>query len=113
MKLATALLALTSTASAATLVQSSATPLLKLRGGSYPAPKPGYHGLAAKGAAATKVPVVPNLLSGFMAGAYVSFGAILAISVASAMPGLTENNPGLQKLVFGVSAATRNAPLHD
>ena len=54
---------------------------------------------AAKGAAASKMPVLPNLLSGSLAGVYVSFGAILAISVASAMPSA---DAGVQKLVFGL-----------
>jgi formate/nitrite transporter len=84
-----------SLAGAATIVPR---PVLALRGGAYPAPKAGYHALAAKGAAATKQEIVPNLVSGSLAGAYVSFGAILAISVASALGDVA---PGVTKLVFG------------
>jgi len=73
------------------------TPLLRLRGGAYPAPKAGYHALAAKGKAVSSQPIVPNLLSGSLSGAYVAFGAILSITVAS----MIEGAPGLQKLVFG------------
>lgn len=40
----------------------------------------------------------PNLLSGAHAGAYVSFGAFLAMSVASV---LGDVSPGVTKLVFG------------
>jgi len=86
-------------ASASQLAAPAAKPLLTLRGGAYPAPKAGYHALAAKGAAATKQPVVPNLLSGALAGAYVCFGAVLSITVASSLGDVA---PGVQKLVFGL-----------
>merc|ERR1719502_658170 len=71
---------------------------LTLRGGAYPAPKAGYHALAAKGKAQSSQAVLPNLLSGAHAGAYVAFGGILAITVASALGDVA---PGVQKLVFG------------
>lgn len=90
---------LLASAAASVLPRPDATPLLKLRGGAYPAPKAGYHMLAAKGAAATTMPVVPNLLSGGLAGAYVAFGGALALSVASALGDVA---PGVQKLVFGL-----------
>ena len=96
------LLAVTASAWAATLgSQAQLQPALRLRGGTYPPPKAGYHALAAKGAAATKQEVVPNLVSGALSGAYVSFGAVLSLTVASAMPGFTDGNPGVSKLVFG------------
>jgi len=75
------------------------TPLLALRGGAYPPPKAGYHALAAKGAGACKQTVMPNLLSGALAGGYVAFGGILSLTVASA---LGDVSPGVQKLVFGL-----------
>ena len=59
-------------ASAAVLPRPSATPLLALRGGAYPPPKAGYHMMAAKGKAAASQAVMPNLLSGSLAGAYVA-----------------------------------------
>ena len=93
-------LCLLASASATTVLpRSGATPLLALRGGAYPPPKAGYHALAAKGCAATKQTVVPNLLSGALAGGYVSFGGILSLSVASALGDVA---PGVQKLVFGL-----------
>ena len=99
---AVAVLSLVASATASSLVpRTEAKPLLTLRGGAYPPPKAGYHTLAAKGAAAAAVPVVPNLLSGSLAGAYVCFGAAVSLSVAGVLPGLAESNPGLQKLIFG------------
>jgi formate/nitrite transporter len=71
---------------------------LELRGGAFPAPKPGYHALAAKGKAVSSQACLPNLLSGAHAGAYVAFGGILAITIASALGDVA---PGVQKLVFG------------
>ena len=93
-------LCLLASASATTVLpRSGATPLLALRGGAYPPPKAGYHALAAKGCAATKQTVMPNLLSGALAGGYVAFGGILSLTVASA---LGDVSPGVQKLVFGL-----------
>mgnify|MGYP003309242444 CR=1 FL=1 len=60
--------------------------------GVAPSPQP------AGGAAKTKEAVAPNLLSGGLAGAYVSFAAVLSITVASA---LGDVSPGVSKLVFG------------
>ena len=57
--------------------------------------------MAAKGKAASEQAIVPNLLSGSLAGVYVAFGAMVSLSVASALPGVVESNPGLQKLIFG------------
>ena len=72
--------------------------VLTLRGGVSNAPKVQYHAMAAGGAAKTKEAVAPNLLSGGLAGAYVSFAAVLSITVASA---LGDVSPGVSKLVFG------------
>ena len=85
-------------ACASTLSQPAVKPLLDLRGGAYPPPKAGYHALAAKGAAASSLPVVPNLPL-LVAGCYVAFGAILSITIASGIS--VEGMPGVQKLVFG------------
>ena len=83
--LAISVFALLSSASAAAVVRTDTQPLLALRGGAYPPPKAGYHALAAKGAAATKMAPIPNFLSGSLAGCYVAFGAILSMTVASAL----------------------------
>ena len=72
--------------------------VLTLRGGVSNAPKVQYHAMAAGGAAKTKEPVPANLLSGALSGAYVSFAAVLSITVASA---LGDVSPGMSKLVFG------------
>ena len=69
-------LAFATSAAASALNQPALKPALALRGGAYPPPKAGYHALAAKGAAATKMEVAPNLLSGALAGCYVAFGLI-------------------------------------
>ena len=36
----------------------------------------------------------------FMAGCYIGFGAELAVAISAAMPGITDENPGLKKLIF-------------
>ena len=36
-----------------------------------------------------------------LAGAYVGFGGMLALSIGQNCPGLAESNPGLQKMVYG------------
>ncbi len=41
------------------------------------------------------------LLLGFLAGAYIAFGGLLAVIVGGGAPGLAAANPGLQKFVFG------------
>ena len=50
-------------------------------------------------------PSVADVLSGGLAGVYVAFGAMVSLSVAGALPGVAESNPGIQKLIFGVRAA--------
>jgi len=78
---------------------ATAKPVLALRGGSYPAPKAGYHALAAKGAASSKQPLAANVLSGVLSGCYVSFGAMVGLSIAG---NLGDVAPGYKKLVFGL-----------
>jgi len=46
-------------------------------------------------------PVGKLLILSFLAGVYIAFGGLLAITVAGGMPGITAENPGLQKLMFG------------
>ena len=43
------------------------------------------------------------LTLGFLAGAYIAFGGILAVIVGGGMPGIAADNPGLQKFVFGAT----------
>ncbi len=40
------------------------------------------------------------LVLGFLAGAYVAFGGLLAVTVGGGMAGVASENPGLQKFVF-------------
>jgi formate transporter len=42
-----------------------------------------------------------TLIMGFMAGAFIAFGGLLAVMVGGGAPGVKESNPGLQKLIFG------------
>lgn len=41
------------------------------------------------------------LLLSFLAGAYISFGGLLSIMVAGGIPGITAQNPGITKFLFG------------
>jgi formate/nitrite transporter len=41
------------------------------------------------------------LTLGFLAGAFIAFGALLAVVVGGGIPGIKEANPGLQKFIFG------------
>lgn len=53
------------------------------------------------GCAKAKLDVPRLLLLGFLAGAYIAFGGLLAVIVGGGSPGLAAANPGLQKFVFG------------
>jgi formate transporter len=54
------------------------------------------------GAVKAAMPAGKVLLLGFLAGAYIALGSLLAVSVGGAVPGLAASNPGLQKLLFGM-----------
>ncbi|MEA3345755.1 MAG: formate/nitrite transporter family protein [Chloroflexota bacterium] len=41
------------------------------------------------------------LTLGFLAGAFIAFGGLLAIVVGGGVPGIKADNPGLQKFIFG------------
>lgn len=41
------------------------------------------------------------LTQGFLAGAFIALGGLLAIVVGGGVPGIKADNPGLQKLIFG------------
>src|SRR5210317_395605 len=42
-----------------------------------------------------------TLVMGFLAGAFIAFGGLLAIMVGGGLPGIKMTNPGFQKFVFG------------
>lgn len=54
------------------------------------------------GAAKAELPAFKVLVLGVLAGAYIAIAATLALSVGGAMPGIAAQNPGLQKLLFGL-----------
>jgi len=47
------------------------------------------------------LPISKQLVLGFLAGAYIAFGGLLAIVIGKGSPGLAQTNPGLAKFVFG------------
>ena len=59
-----------------------------------------YAGFAEKGAANAKLSVAKILHQSIMGGCYVGFGGLLSLTLAGNMPGLTKENPGLQKAIF-------------
>ncbi|WP_159023534.1 formate/nitrite transporter family protein [Formosa sp. L2A11] len=47
--------------------------------------------------------VSKTLILAFLAGAYVAFGALLAIIISGGSPGIATHNPGLVKFLFGAA----------
>lgn len=69
-----------------------------------PAQKPpaaAFAAAVALGTAKASTPLWKVLLLGVLAGSYIALGALLALSVGGACPGLAAANPGLSKLLFG------------
>jgi len=64
------------------------------------APKEAYVGLAEKGKLTCDEFSVKVFGQSFIAGCYIGFGALLAVTIAGSMPGLTKDNPGLKTLIF-------------
>lgn len=50
-----------------------------------------------------KYAVSKTLILAFLAGAYVAFGALLAIVISGGSPGIATHNPGLVKFLFGAA----------
>jgi len=63
-------------------------------------PKEAYLVLAEKGKLTCEGTSMKVFGQSFIAGCYIGFGALLALEIAGSMPGLTDSNPGLQKIVF-------------
>lgn len=58
--------------------------------------------LVDAGAAKASLPMGKIAFRGFLAGVFIGYGALLALSVAGNSPGLAAGNPGLHKWVFGM-----------
>lgn len=52
------------------------------------------------GSAKTKLTMPKQLVMGFLAGAYIAFGGLLAIVVGRGSPAIAQANPGLAKFLF-------------
>jgi formate/nitrite transporter len=48
-----------------------------------------------------QTPVAKTFVLALLAGGYIAMGGLLAIAVGGGLPGLSANNPGIQKLLFG------------
>ena len=48
-----------------------------------------------------QTPVLKTFVLALLAGGYIAMGGLLAIAVGGGLPGLSANNPGIQKLLFG------------
>ncbi|CAE7462336.1 fdhC [Symbiodinium necroappetens] len=63
-------------------------------------PKEAYLVLAEKGRLMVRESSLKFFGQCVMAGCYIGFGAHLAVVISGAMPGITDENPGLKKLIF-------------
>lgn len=84
----------------AALAPAPVVPVVQAVPGVVP-PAKAYEIAVAAGAAKAALPWGKILQLGVLAGAYIAFGAFLAVSVGGACPGLAATNPGLQKIVMG------------
>jgi len=66
----------------------------------YKTPKGIVEAVAKAGCAKANLPVAKQLVLGFLAGAFIAFGGVLAIVVGKGSPALAAANPGLSKFVF-------------
>jgi formate transporter len=88
------------------LGHSATTALIMPLGGQTPvsavrAPPALYQGAVAAGTSKANAPFDKIFKLGIVAGAHIAIGAFLALSVGGACPGIAQDNPGLQKLIFG------------
>eukprot|EP00929_Paragymnodinium_shiwhaense_P031924 TRINITY_DN1777_c0_g2_i2.p1 TRINITY_DN1777_c0_g2~~TRINITY_DN1777_c0_g2_i2.p1 ORF type:complete len:291 (-),score=42.85 TRINITY_DN1777_c0_g2_i2:233-1105(-) len=60
----------------------------------------GYHVLAERGREITMAASIMVFSQSIYAGCYLGFGALLATKISGSLPGLTEDNPGLEDFVF-------------
>jgi formate/nitrite transporter len=67
----------------------------------FKSPKAIVEAACTAGCGKAGLSVSKQLVLGFLAGAYIAFGGLLAIVVGKGSPALAEANPGLAKFVFG------------
>ncbi len=67
----------------------------------FKSPKDTACSMDAVGCAKMGISTGRLLTLGFLAGAYIAFGGILAVIVGGGVPGIAADNPGLQKFIFG------------
>ena len=92
----------------AVTLPAAAPKLLALRGGGGPVttvatvkpPAEAYFGMAEKGVANAKMPLMKILHQSIMGGCYIGFGGLLSTIVSGTCPGVAASNPGLQKFIF-------------
>lgn len=80
-------------------ISGSAPPLAVIPESSSPPDT--YQKVVALGSSKADMPAWRILFMALVAGAYISFGALLLCSVGAACAGLAQSNVGLQKLVMG------------
>jgi formate/nitrite transporter len=68
---------------------------------SFKSPKEIVNAIDTAGCAKAELLWSRLLTLGFLAGAFVAFGGLLAIIVGGGVPGIKADNPGLQRLIFG------------
>jgi formate transporter len=66
----------------------------------FKSPKAIVEAASTAGCAKTSLSIPKQLMLGFLAGAFIAFGGMLAITVGSGSPELAKANPGLGKFLF-------------
>jgi len=66
----------------------------------FKSPKAVVETMCTSGSVKTGLPTVSQITLGFLAGAFVAVGGLLAIVVGKGSSGLAESNPGLAQFVF-------------
>ena len=67
----------------------------------YRSPKEVVKSINMAGMAKAQMEFDKTLIMGFMAGAFIAFGGLLAIKVGGGVPGIKATDPGLQNFIFG------------
>eukprot|EP01114_Cavostelium_apophysatum_P016760 TRINITY_DN4831_c0_g1_i1.p1 TRINITY_DN4831_c0_g1~~TRINITY_DN4831_c0_g1_i1.p1 ORF type:complete len:347 (-),score=56.45 TRINITY_DN4831_c0_g1_i1:25-1065(-) len=69
----------------------------------FKTPKETYAAVKLVSEKKSQIPLDKLVVLGFLAGVYIAFGGLFAVTVAFGSPGLAAENPGLQKLLIGVT----------